>query len=176
MAHTASVKTKLNVNENCKIVYWCKIVTKNFQLTLYLQKFDIFCILPHNNHNNNGKNNAAFEIFKTLLPFDFSAEFLTFNDQCSHHIETGQLICRANQLTGFYMMRTLVVKRLKYQSITHDSWHWTQIECTQIEYTLRRHQGMSIYVQFTPCVQGARLNDVKSSGWEDYVLQVDYCL
>ena len=27
-------------------------------------------------------------------------------------IETSQLICRANQLTGFYMMRTLVVKRL----------------------------------------------------------------
>ena len=28
-----------------------------------------------------------------------------FNDQYSHHIETSQL-------TGFYMMRTLVVKRL----------------------------------------------------------------
>ena len=53
---------------------------------------------------------------KILLPFDFSAEFLTFNDQCSHHIETSQLICRANQLTGFYMMKTLVVKRLKYKS------------------------------------------------------------
>ena len=36
-----------------------------------------------------------------------------FNDQCSHHIETSQLIF-ANQLTGFYMMGTLVVKRLKY--------------------------------------------------------------
>ena len=35
-----------------------------------------------------------------------------FNDQCSHHIETSQLICRANQLTGFYMMGTLVVKGL----------------------------------------------------------------
>ena len=34
------------------------------------------------------------------------------NDQCSHHIETSQLICSANQLTGFYMMRTLVVKGL----------------------------------------------------------------
>ena len=29
------------------------------------------------------------------------------------YIETSQLICRANQLTGFYMMRTLVVKGLK---------------------------------------------------------------
>ena len=27
--------------------------------------------------------------------------------QCSHHIETSQLICSANQLTGFYMMGTL---------------------------------------------------------------------
>ena len=33
----------------------------------------------------------------------------------SHHIETSQLICsanQANQLTGFYMMGTLVVKGL----------------------------------------------------------------
>ena len=34
------------------------------------------------------------------------------NDQCSHHIESSQLICRANQLTAFYMMGTLVVKGL----------------------------------------------------------------
>ena len=39
--------------------------------------------------------------------------FNPFNDQCSHHIETSQLICRANQVTGFYMMRTLVVKWFK---------------------------------------------------------------
>ena len=36
----------------------------------------------------------------------------TFDDQCSHHIETCQLICGGNQLTGFYMMGTLVVKVL----------------------------------------------------------------
>ena len=35
-----------------------------------------------------------------------------FNDQCSHYIEPSQLICFASQLTGFYMMGTLVVKRL----------------------------------------------------------------
>ena len=28
---------------------------------------------------------------------------------CLHYIETSQLICTANQLTGFYMMRTLVL-------------------------------------------------------------------
>ena len=37
---------------------------------------------------------------------------LTFNDHCSHHIETSQLIGSANQLTSFYMMGTLVVKGL----------------------------------------------------------------
>ena len=37
---------------------------------------------------------------------------INFSDQCYYHIETSQLICRANQLTGFYMMGTLVlVKR-----------------------------------------------------------------
>ena len=30
-------------------------------------------------------------------------------------IETSQLICRANQLSGFYMMGTLVVKRLNVE-------------------------------------------------------------
>ena len=35
-----------------------------------------------------------------------------FNDQCSHHIETSHLISSINQMTGFYMMGTLVVKGL----------------------------------------------------------------
>ena len=30
-------------------------------------------------------------------------------------IETSQLICKASQLTGLYMMGTLVDKRLKYR-------------------------------------------------------------
>ena len=33
-------------------------------------------------------------------------------DQCSHHIETSQLICTANQLTGYYMMGALMVNGL----------------------------------------------------------------
>ena len=36
------------------------------------------------------------------------------NDQCSHHIETSQLTCSANQLIGFYMMGTLAVKGFKH--------------------------------------------------------------
>ena len=43
----------------------------------------------------------------------FSAFSKTFIDQCSHHIETSQLICSANQLTGIYMIGTLFVKRLR---------------------------------------------------------------
>ena len=35
-----------------------------------------------------------------------------FNDQCPTHIETSQLICRANQLIVFYMRGRLVVKGL----------------------------------------------------------------
>ena len=36
-----------------------------------------------------------------------------FDDQCSYHIETSQLVCRANQLSGLYMVGTLVVKGLR---------------------------------------------------------------
>ena len=44
------------------------------------------------------------------------SDYLNFsNSQCSHHIETSQLICFVNQVTVFYMMGTLVVKRLSQQ-------------------------------------------------------------
>ena len=39
-------------------------------------------------------------------------EFNPLRTSVPHHIETSQLICNANQLTGFYMMRTLVVNGL----------------------------------------------------------------
>ena len=32
--------------------------------------------------------------------------------QSCHHIETSQLICSANQMTGFYMMATLAFNEL----------------------------------------------------------------
>ena len=53
------------------------------------------------------RNNKFHEIF-----LEISLTLQPFNDQCSHHIETSQLICYANQLTGFYMVGTLVVKGL----------------------------------------------------------------
>ena len=35
--------------------------------------------------------------------------------QCCHHIETSQLTCIANQLTGFYMRATLAFKGLSHK-------------------------------------------------------------
>ena len=37
----------------------------------------------------------------------------SLNTQSFDHIETSQLICRANQLPGLYMMATLVLNELK---------------------------------------------------------------
>ena len=39
--------------------------------------------------------------------------FCTFNDQCSYHMETIQLIWSVNHLTGIYIMGTMVIKRSK---------------------------------------------------------------
>ena len=49
---------------------------------------------------------------KANIFLNFLNLYEPFNDQCSHHIETSQLICSASQLTGFYMMGTLVIKGL----------------------------------------------------------------
>ena len=38
---------------------------------------------------------------------------LTHSAKCCPHIETSQLICCANQLTGFYMRATLAFNGLK---------------------------------------------------------------
>ena len=57
---------------------------------------------------------------------------LTFNEQFSHHIETSLLICRANQLTVFYMIGALVFKELN-----HD------ISC--IDYKQRKVEDKSKY-------------------------------
>ena len=52
-----------------------------------------------------------FFIFE-IWYFSFGKTLINPNDQCSHHIETSQLIFRANQLTGFYVMGKLVAKAL----------------------------------------------------------------
>ena len=53
----------------------------------------------------------VFKIHETKA-FVKITKSLPFSDKCSRHIETNQLICRENQLTGFYMIGTLIVKEL----------------------------------------------------------------
>ena len=45
----------------------------------------------------------------------FLVSILLIKRQSCHHTETSQLICRANQLTGFYMMATLAFNELRKQ-------------------------------------------------------------
>ena len=42
-----------------------------------------------------------------------------FHDGGTHDIETSPLICTANQWTGFYMIRTSVMKKLQYKNIEY---------------------------------------------------------
>ena len=58
--------------------------------------------------------------------------------KCPSHIETSQLICSANQLTGFYIRTLLVVKGLRKQqelvfrsSCPEASWIKALLECLQ---------------------------------------------
>ena len=79
-----------------KINIWLKIITCFCTLLFEKRKFQ----------------------FTTLVPF------LTFNDQCSYHIET---IC----LYGFYMMETLVVKGLMtlFDFLKFQTRHWWGGRC-----------------------------------------------
>ena len=51
-----------------------------------------------------------------MITMSQKISFLTLKQPLSHHIKTSQFICRANKLTGFYMMGTLVVKGLMFQN------------------------------------------------------------
>ena len=78
-----------------------QLINKQIRFRELNQKYQFFYFTKKKQHECN--SNSTF--------WRLSNEH--FNDQCSHHIETRLLICRANQLTGFYMMGTLVDKRLK---------------------------------------------------------------
>ena len=49
--------------------------------------------------------------------------YALFHDRGPFHIETGPLICSANEWTGFYMIGTSVLKELKYLSLKTDRKH-----------------------------------------------------
>ena len=63
----------------------------------------------------------------------FKPVFKLIKRQSCHHIESSQLICTTNQLTGFYVMATSAFKKLNLNQIGeryyHEhSWHY----CTRI--------------------------------------------
>ena len=55
--------------------------------------------------------------------------------QCCPHIETSQLICCANQLTGFYMWATLTFTELKVVKTS-----FTNTDCVLVLITWRQHE------------------------------------
>ena len=66
-------------------------------------------------NNKRSKNTTSYVPItlhppKTFLFFYFKLKLL--HDGGRYHIETRPLICRANQWTGFYVMRTSVMKEL----------------------------------------------------------------
>ena len=94
----------------------------------------LFClILIIFDANKNNPFDTTIAIFVSILSREkricwFSGKKISvnhmskpFNDQWSPHIATSQLICRADQLTGFYMRVTLIVKGLKFWKIDEKS-------------------------------------------------------
>ena len=48
-----------------------------------------------------------------MFSSEFCESFNPLTTNVPHHIETSQLICNANHLTGFYILGTLIVNGLK---------------------------------------------------------------
>ena len=59
----------------------------------------------------------AEDFFLEILIVYIWFEWHICRGQSSHYIDASQLICRANQLSGFYMMATLEINELKYFEI-----------------------------------------------------------
>ena len=51
-------------------------------------------------------------VYKKLLKLPAIELFNSFMTDVPYHIETSPLICRANQWTGFYMIKVFVMKEL----------------------------------------------------------------
>ena len=64
----------------------CNITIGNWKSWIQLEKF------------------GTFKVESDVLSF-----YLPINIQCSQHVGTSRLIFIANQLTGFYLTRTLVI-------------------------------------------------------------------
>ena len=53
---------------------------------------------------------------------DVTSSFLLIERKSWHYIETNQLICRADQLTGFYMTTTLAFNELNEMLVIFFPW------------------------------------------------------
>ena len=65
-----------------------------------------------------------YNLFHRQIKMNRTIMSQPFNNQCSHYIETSRLICARNQLTGFYMMGTLVDKWLKKNYCLCSLYYW----------------------------------------------------
>ena len=65
------------------------------------------------------------------------------------HIETSQLICRANELTGFYMMATLAFNELMLINPVNNQWsphrETNQLICSENQLNCFFYEG-NIYL------------------------------
>ena len=98
----------------------------------------------------------------TTRIFIFATKFLcqmASLNQCSHHIETSQLICRVNQLTSFYIMETLVVKRLRYRdgismcsaTVLMERWYICMGSWSRCDQIPRREGSISLFKSLHLC-------------------------
>ena len=71
--------------------------------------------------------------YKTDVVWNFSnilRILLLFHDRGRYHIEATPLICRANQLTGFYMITTSIIKELK--NVSENFLYQAPVRCTGV--------------------------------------------
>ena len=102
------------------LIYWTKF--RQFRIPTFFYIILSFVYLRET-------TSWTLDVLCTINLRPVSWEMLTLYDQCSHHIKTSQLICRVNQLTGFYMKGGLVGKGLKQQVFLFAKFRfWTEFK------------------------------------------------
>ena len=113
-------------NKNLKDFLWMKTIANNKVQKVILSNRKGYSIICHSKtrnlcrnqikHTNRISSTVTKRTYNIYSKLNCKSSYLIYlkplNGQCSHHIETSQLIYSANHLTGFYMMGTLAVKGL----------------------------------------------------------------
>ena len=121
-------------------------VTKKGRIDFEMGNWDICTHL----HWGLKKISCRFCLFFCLFLRGKKDSFWPFNDEFSHLIETSQLICRANQLTGFCMMGTLVVALL---TCTFIPWSLNFFDLSTCNSELRKRYTLRILLM---CLEARR--------------------